>query len=212
LNPLLRYLETEITDLDLPEVNQILIPSRYSCEARPDGEQNPDMNNIVKMTSVHVPGNTNFDVKGITFQDCNMKIIVNDIGKHLPNLMSVIADHSGLEKINERDLRQFPQMTFFSAAGNHIKLLFNDLFTNNPLLKTVNLSENEITIVGPNIISDLQQIKFILLAKNPCIKKNFHVEHNTSAFENYIRAVCPMEYDDNEVKKKSNDSDENLDD
>ncbi|KAG5683979.1 hypothetical protein PVAND_013234 [Polypedilum vanderplanki] len=125
-----KFIETKLQDLKLDTIDHVKISNRYTCVA--DQFLGNDDKNIGAVNGQHLEGLSNVDVRAITFTTIEVSKIPQGLGKVFPNLMSLSVDDFGLEVIYSSDLRDFKNLTFFSAMGNSFEILNSDLFINNP--------------------------------------------------------------------------------
>lgn len=92
----------------------------------------------------------------------------------LPNLFFFDWIQGSLETLTADDLHQFPKLEYLNLQGNRLHTLEGHLFVNNPLLKTIDISNNALNKLGRGVLSGLYDIVAVNFEGNECVDYAFH--------------------------------------
>lgn len=124
---------------------------------------------VVGVTQNHLPGKTDNDVTAITFYSQPLKFVPQNIHVFFKNMRLIHINNTTLSAITSNDLKPFPKLEAIGCDRNLIKTIDGDLFIHNPLLLHINLRNNYLTNIGPNIFTHLQLLRELYFGGNLCI-------------------------------------------
>jgi hypothetical protein len=118
---------------------------------------------------------------------------------------------SAIEFIEEKAFQHLKNLEELNLFNNKIKSLSSTLFSNNPKLKIIDLSENEIIVIHPKLFESLSQLKNIKLKGKNCVDDKFGCEDCTDVIDHEeldreLSACYSNCFFDNECGKNLNSS------
>jgi hypothetical protein len=103
---------------------------------------------------------------------------LNDL---FPNLDRIVIQYNHLKEIRQTDLQPFSKLTHLFLAFNDIETIEPDLFMYNPQMEVIELQNNKITRVDPNVFDQLNQLLQLNVNNNTCVDgfTGYHAEVRT---------------------------------
>jgi hypothetical protein len=89
-----------------------------------------------------------------------------------PNLDRILIQRSHLKEIRQTDLQPFSKLKVLGLYKNDIETIEIDLFKFNLQLQFINLSDNKIRRVDPNVFDHLNQLSHLFIDNNVCVSEN----------------------------------------
>lgn len=129
------------------------------------------------VTGDHMPGKANEDVEALWIEDQILPFIPQGIMSYFENLIALTFFDNQMISISATDLQPFPLLQHFFSYGNKFASLDGDLFSFTPELTYIFLGYNEIQFIGPDLVTNLNNLQELHLQGNLCID----VEANTRA-------------------------------
>ena len=122
------------------------------------------------MTGNHEDGNGNDDVFGLfwSMHDVTIETIPSGIGAVFANLKAV-AFQFGIESVSADDLMQFPHLEELHLERNQIATLDGNLLTHTPNIRWMEFDQNELQVIGNELIDGLDQLEMARFRFNLCI-------------------------------------------
>ena len=143
------------------------IETLYTCFAtavRVDGS------GIVSVSGTHLEGRTDADIAGVSFYNpLDLDRLPSNIGDFFPNILALDWVFGNLTRVSADDLRSLSNLTILSLYGNRLTSLDSNLLQNTPLLQFVDFGSNLIEEVGEGIFNNLNNLRWALFQRNPCI-------------------------------------------
>lgn len=143
----------------------------YTCEAR---VINHDTSTrlITGVSQNHASGKSNSHVKAIRVQFQTLSFFPENFNHFFANVRALTIGSTSGVKIMKNDLRQFPQLEYFSFPNNSLQIVDGDLFAYTPNLKYINFQDNVLTNIGQGILSNYRYSNHIYFQRNVCINRN----------------------------------------
>jgi hypothetical protein len=165
------------------------------------------VNTIVQSASGnHTSSLSNRDVKGFCANDQVINYFPQNLLKVFPNLVTLRICCSQLLEIHQNDLAPFVDLIDLYLHTNRLKYIEKDLFKYNPRLALIELYDNRIKVVDPNVFDSLLSLKFLRIIGNLCISENA-IDNRTKVLIliNEIKRECHIdqEAECNALKNKA---------
>lgn len=120
-----------------------------------------------------------------------MHYLPTHIKLYFPDLKSLIVQASQLKRIEQEDLKPFPDLIELYLYKNDLETLEGDLFKNNRKLQYISLLGNKLKSVGENLLIGLTHLKEVFFEKNPCIYQSAHNPSEIPELIESLRLSCP---------------------
>lgn len=136
----------------------------YTCTARVlfDGNQN-----VTSVYGSHQSGKGNGNVQGLTLSSQDLPFVPTNIQSFFANVLALDLDTNVISSINNKHLKQFPNLQLFSIWKNRITSIDSNLFDGLTSLKFISFDSNDLRHIGHDInIPSNGDMRF---AHNPCI-------------------------------------------
>jgi Leucine-rich repeat (LRR) protein len=146
--------------------------SSYGCLI--ENTQTPETKRIT-LSGVHEYGKADNDVTDVSFSDCVITKIPQDLSLMFPNLKYLFICNSKLKKISKNDLIEYRNLELISMMENELEYLSGDLFDGFTRLNYINFQKNKLIFIEPNILDGLGEIKRVDFSNNINYKKHFSV-------------------------------------
>lgn len=134
---------------------------------------------------------SNDDVEGLLINNAILTFVPEGINVFFKNLKTFEYSSTLLLSIGAEDLRQFPQLEFFTLYRTYLNSFDGDLFLNNPLLRFIDLGWNGIQHIGENFVTNLDYLERLLFYGNYCVDTG--AENRTAVIElaSRLTDLCP---------------------
>lgn len=116
----------------------------------------------------------------LKFSKQSFKAFPKRLGEFFPKLKVLKLEYSGLELIEQEDLKQFTDLRSLYLMNNKIETLGDGLFDYNPHLWNINFSDNEVKHVGTDILGSLDKLEFACFNRNKCVNLDYNQWPNSS--------------------------------
>lgn len=161
----------------------------YTCKARLFSET------TIKVEAVsqnHMAGKTNQDVKMLLLEDdWVLDEFPTNIGAFFGNLEGIRLKKVSITELTKNGLMHLPKLKYFSATNiDSLQRIYGDAFVNSPQLEYLDLSNNEITNVGPRLLLGLNKLAYASFSNNLCINVTTNVV-DKNAISNQLSFKCP---------------------
>lgn len=141
----------------------------YTCQVNELSTESPNIL-VDRVLGNHIARKSNDDVKHwLVDNSPNMLFMPQGIGGYFQNLEEVYIRNAGLQKITQSDLMQFSVLEQLFLIRTQLKTLESGLFLFNPKLRLLNLSNNQINSIAPDVLSPLKNLRAVSLRNNACI-------------------------------------------
>lgn len=166
----------------------LVIGTAYYCEAHNTGKLILDRvnRNIQAITGTHTSPNTNANVKIIWI--LNSKVFYFPFGLQdiCPNIEGIAIQGSKLRELRKEDLKQFTNLREIDLYDNEIEYLEPNLFENNLNLGAILLYSNRISHIDANVFNNfVNKLSTLYLSGNICL---FEDVYNNKVKANQIIA------------------------
>lgn len=128
-------------------------------------------------------------VKGFWIENEVCHYLPKNIAEFFPHLTAIGAENSGLRLITKQDLAPFPDLLRFAFYRNELEYLESDLFMYNKKLQSISLTDNNLMIVGENILEPLRQLSYAQIEIR-CLKKKCENSMCITSLTGEIRNHC----------------------
>lgn len=169
-------------------VRGLTVNNFYSCETI---IQSTGALCVENVTARHLPGKSNNDVIGISFQRQFMRRIPCGIQTSFQNLQVVTVFETQLMSIAREDIRQFPSLRDLDLTSNRIQSIPRDLFKDNRLVRSVALNLNPLKHVAHQTFDNLPELRILSLLRSNCIDRNSNTREETLLVMRNMFLECP---------------------
>lgn len=98
-----------------------------------------------------------------------VSFLPTNISQHFPYLSVLKIWSSGLQLLNQEDIRDLKHLTDLSVSGNNLEVLKSDLFFFNKQLIKIDFTRNRLKHVGANLFRPLKYLASADFYQNDCI-------------------------------------------
>lgn len=173
-------------------------PNYYECRARVifDG----DTKHVTDVSHNHLNGLNNSHVQGIVFHDGQtIPVTPGSLQSFFPNLESLSVYRSGIQELKKEDLKGLNRLRNFVFRENNLETLESDLFSELPLLISINLIGNKLKVIEKDFFIGNPLLEIIDFSENPIKHVAYHVfDHLHSLRVLYFRhSSCVNRYAEN---------------
>lgn len=145
---------------------------------------------IENVTGDHMDGESNADVLGFSLLRRDMNFVPKGIVNFFPNLQALAFPFSNLFYVSAADL-PFPDLLHFRVWSNQIYYLDSDLFRNNPKLRLIDFDRNSLQSVGPDLLTNLKDLRSVDFSNNICINQRATTEEDIKNLNIQLPISCP---------------------
>lgn len=107
----------------------------------------------------------NQNVAVIYINSQTMNFLPSGIGKFFPNIFGMEISSSKLKYLEKIDMEQFRKLQDFHLSSNEIDSLHGDTFDNNPDIKCLHISSNQVKFIGANLLHPLTQLTTVSITE-----------------------------------------------
>ena len=150
-----------------------VIGSVYSCEAQSLSEIS--VRNVTNITGTHQSGMIDADVEVFEINIRNdLTFVPHGVEQFFPNLIGLQIGYSQIRELIGDELKNYPNLEFFSVHMSPLERISGDLFQFNPLMRLLWFQSNRIQHVGEQLfeplnVSRLERVNFF---NNVCTDKD----------------------------------------
>lgn len=123
-------------------------------------------------------------VKGFWIKKEVMHYLPKSIAKFFPELTAFGVMDSGLKELTKFDMQPFPELIRLAFYGNKLVYLEADVFIYNRKVKSISLTDNNLFIIGPDILEPFNQLTY---AQVEIRCQNTKCESGKSCIQNLTR-------------------------
>lgn len=162
----------------------------YICTAswEPQGQ---DTRILEKVEGKHLTGKSNANVEHLSVET-RPDFIPKDIDKFFPNLKSLRWYKTNLSEISREDLRPFPQLIVLYLPVNQLLVIDGNLFSLTPNLRWISFIQNQIRHVGPDLLTNLNELERAFFNENPCIDDYASDREGIMRLNDLLPNACPL--------------------
>lgn len=173
-------------------------PNYYECRARVifDG----DTKHVTDVSQNHLNGLNNSHVNGIVFHHGQtIPVTPGSLQSFFPNLESLSVYNSGVQELKKEDLKGLNRLKHIVFRDNKLEILESDLFSELPLLISINLIGNKLQVIEEDFFIGNPLLEIIDFSINPIKHVAYHVfDHLHSLRLLYFRySSCVNRYAEN---------------
>lgn len=103
------------------------------------------------------------------YQSPSCYYVPSGIADNFQNLKVLVIAFTGLKEITHEDLKPLVHLENLYIDNNQLESLEKKLFVSNPQITTINLSNNRIKHVAPQILEPLTNLQKINFSQNVCV-------------------------------------------
>lgn len=162
----------------------------YTCKAIELRIESPNIL-VDRILGSHLERRTNDDVKHWVVENSpSMLFMPQGVAGFFRNLEEVYIRNASLQSITQSDLKQFQALEQLTLIQTQLKSLESGLFLFNPKLRLLNLSNNQINSIAPDILSPLKNLLHVSLKGNDCIDIDMYKEDGVKKIVQEIVKRC----------------------
>lgn len=162
---------------------------RYTCGITTNGLTSIETNNLEIM---HEACKTNDDIKGFETTKQNLQCFPRALNIVFLNLTHLSLEGCGLNNLVHDDLVGMTNLEFFSAQGNMLTSLPNDLLLNKSKLTWINFDYNRIERLSAKLLDPIKTNKgivYIGFGGNSKIDDFFYCKSKHNTLKDLMRAI-----------------------
>jgi Leucine-rich repeat (LRR) protein len=147
----------------------------YTCYADNQGDIITDRFNreITTINGSHQGSNTHANVKGVSIYKSNVYYFPTGLQKIFENLEGIFITYSKLKEVRQEDLKEYKNLRYLNLGENQIEFLEPNLFENNLKLQGIFLPNNKIAHIDANVFDDfVDKVRYLFLSGNICELEN----------------------------------------
>lgn len=168
----------------------IVIGTQYACSASATIKNGGE--NLTEVNGAHQVGRTNSDVRMLLVHDqVHLNSIPRNIETFFANLIGLEFFNGRILTISNEELRVFPNLQLFNMQTNLLTSLDGNIFTQNPRLQWIGLSENRLQRVGFGLLNGLNVLTTAFFLRNPCIDQQATTPPELSELITVLPVLCP---------------------
>lgn len=135
---------------------------------------------------------SNDGVRGFWIENEVCHYLPKNIAEFFPHLTAIGAENTGLRLITKQDLAPFPNLLRFAFYRNELEYLEGDLFMYNTKIQSISLTDNNLMIIGANILEPLRQLSYaqieIRCLNKKCENNNRCLTNLTNDIKNHCQS------------------------
>lgn len=147
--------------------------------------------NVTKVSNSHLQGKKNSDVNGFFIFTQPITRMPSNINKFFSNIRAIHLKETKINQLTIEDLRPFPKLEVFACWHSEIETLDGDVFKYNTLLQHLNLNNNLITNIGPNLLTPLSILHQFSIESNLCTNEAARSAEGVALISKKLRFQCP---------------------
>ena len=167
----------------------------YGCDIKSGQIERMNQKNITSISGNHLNGCSNRNVRSISISQPKTFYMPRGLEKFFSDLVLIVIHNVGLLEVHQEDMQPFYFLKFLSFAGNSIKYLEQNLFTNNPYLEVILLHKNQIKSVG-RAFENLTNIRRLNFDGNECFSGNEKNKNRIGRLITSIYETCKLSSED----------------
>lgn len=112
---------------------------------------------------------------------------------HRSQIIKFKFKNTNLKEVHQKDIKPYPDLQILELKNNHIEVIEEDLFDENPNLINVNFQDNRIWFFDAYAVKKLKNLgslSKLLLQNNVCINKDFKNPFNNDTELSEISEKC----------------------
>lgn len=183
------------------EVGFAHLGSQYTCQVQ--NLQNATADTSVDgINGVHTDGKSHDDVTALATSNQNSHFMPKRFEKFFKNIRGIIIYKSGLKFITKEDLKPFPMLKTLYIIENKLTVIQPDLFEFNPKLTFIELNDNRIRSIAPGTFDAIDDLEELHMTGNVCISKGASDRKGVNEVEREILKECQAHKDTEEILMK----------
>jgi hypothetical protein len=143
---------------------------KYRCCVKVDKSEK-----IKSLNGMHKGESTDLNVTDLWWIELNSQFLKFPLNlcEKFSNIESIFIHKSNIKTISKHDLQSFAFLISFCVISSDIEYLPSDLFSNHKNMEAISFADNKISVIGPNLLSNLDKLIYVDLSQNKCINAVF---------------------------------------
>lgn len=112
------------------------------------------------------------------------------IAENFKNIKVLVIAHTGLKDIRQQDLKPLKNLRNLYLDNNQLKFLEKDLFAFNTDITHINLANNQISFVAPNVLEPLTKLIEFGFSENVCFKRKQNSDETALQLKTAVAEHC----------------------
>jgi hypothetical protein len=150
-----------------------------------------DSKNITGVSQNHLDGRSNADVGGIEIFSQPIVAMPRNIAGFFANIRAIGIKQTHISRLTKEDLKPFSKLEVFACWFSRLETIDGDVFESNSMLQHLNLAENMLTNIGPNILTPLPKLHQLSFGKNLCTDEGSSTADGIPLVASKLRFQCP---------------------
>lgn len=168
------------------------IGTLYECEAKVFLDSN-ESNDLVGVTGTHLEEKAHIDVEAISIShQREVSVFPRRMEGFFANIKVIIFLNTSLASLSPADLQAFPDLLSLSIADSNLASIPGDLFQHNPRIRFINFSFNQITQVGHDLVTHLDDLRHLDFLGNLCVDRLAQDSEEITELNELLPAACPQ--------------------
>lgn len=173
----------------------VIVGERYSCAAKVASDENPAA--VTAVIGAHMTGYSNSDVWVF---DLYVTYIFDKIPRNIANFFPSIRvmrwSVGNLTAVSAEDLKPFTELTVLTLTAQKIKSLDGNMFQYHPNIQWLVITNNLITNVGKDLITNLKSLQVFYFTKNTCMDMTASTPETFAEMKRLLPIQCPPLHDE----------------
>ena len=148
-------------------------------------------NKSIKSIGNHL-GTNMLEVKAFhIYNSPSCHYIPSGIHDFFSNIEVLTVNFCGLKTVTKEDLRPLQHLKGLYLQNNQLTSLGNELFAENPLIEEINLCDNKLKHISPNVFVPLKYLRKIEVLRNLCIDESAIKSTEVEILIRNFKEKCP---------------------
>jgi hypothetical protein len=147
--------------------------------------------NVTGVSQNHLAGRSNANVGGIEIFYQPITAMPSNIARFFGNIRAIELKETKINRLTKEDLKPFPMLEVFACWFSRLETIDGDVFESNHKLQHLNLNENLLTNIGPNILTPLPLLHTVGFGKNLCTNEGSGTAAGIPLLASKLRFQCP---------------------
>lgn len=163
----------------------------YTCSSFNSFTTTEDDSSILSVLGDHLDGKWNEDVQQVIIQNASVEYFPNMFEIFFPNLESIVIKNSGLKHLRRSGFHDLTHLKYLNLSMNEIEIIGPGIFEMNSQLQELEFSSNKISRLSSDILS-LESLIRANFDNNICINMTLDVveEGNQNLFKDIVNSKC----------------------
>jgi hypothetical protein len=169
--------------------NWVISGNLYTCLGKVVSDGNAG--NVTAITGKHLPGKSIANVGAFEIASQPITAMPRNIAHFFENIRAIEIKQTQINRLTKEDLKPFPKLEVFACWFSRIETIDSNVFEANSMLQHLNLNENLLTNIGPNILTPLQKLHQLSFGGNLCTNEGSTTAAGVVAVAKKLRFQCP---------------------